>query len=99
MGCPFPGECQPFFVNIFPHLIIPHPLHRLYARYFLGDLSLTSMDGYGTDAVISLKVGKGKCHQPMIPTFLQAIPSEASELLPVFGASSRRLITMSSQAP
>lgn len=59
------------------------PISRLYARYFLGDLSLTSMDGYGTDAVISLK----------------AIPSEASELLPVFGASSRRLITMSSQAP
>lgn len=59
------------------------PISRLYARYFLGDLSLTSMDGYGTDAVISLK----------------AIPSDACEWLPVFGAHSRRLITMNCQAP
>uniref|UniRef100_A0A1I8BTA0 Protein-serine/threonine kinase n=1 Tax=Meloidogyne hapla TaxID=6305 RepID=A0A1I8BTA0_MELHA len=59
------------------------PISRLYARYFLGDLSLISMDGYGTDALISLK----------------AIPSEACELLPVFCASSRRLITMGNQAP
>uniref|UniRef100_A0A183C2S7 Protein-serine/threonine kinase n=1 Tax=Globodera pallida TaxID=36090 RepID=A0A183C2S7_GLOPA len=59
------------------------PISRLYARYFLGDLSLTSMDGYGTDAVISLK----------------AVPSQACELLPVFGASSRRFITMAREAP
>jgi pyruvate dehydrogenase kinase 2/3/4 len=30
------------------------PLSRLYARYFGGDLSIMSMDGWGTDAYMHL---------------------------------------------
>ncbi|CAH1775734.1 unnamed protein product [Owenia fusiformis] len=48
------------------------PLSRLYAKYFMGDLVLSSMEGYGTDAVIYLKV----------------LSSEASELLPIFNKTS-----------
>lgn len=32
------------------------PISRLYARYLHGDLVLLSCDGFGTDAVIYLKV-------------------------------------------
>lgn len=32
------------------------PISRLYARYFHGDLVLLSSEGYGTDAVVYMKV-------------------------------------------
>lgn len=58
------------------------PLSRLYARYFQGEVFLVSMDGYGTDAVVQLK----------------ALPMEAAEQLPIYSTSSRRQLTMKTQA-
>lgn len=48
------------------------PLSRLYAKYFNGDLNISSVEGYGTDAIIYLKV----------------LPIEASELLPIYNKTS-----------
>ncbi|XP_074652322.1 pyruvate dehydrogenase (acetyl-transferring) kinase isozyme 2, mitochondrial-like [Tubulanus polymorphus] len=48
------------------------PLSRLYAKYFQGDIILSSMEGYGTDALIYLKV----------------FPAEANELLPIYNKTS-----------
>ncbi|XP_026051543.1 pyruvate dehydrogenase kinase, isozyme 3b isoform X1 [Carassius auratus] len=50
------------------------PICRLYARYFQGELSLYSIEGFGTDAVIHLK----------------ALSSESIERLPVFNRSAWR---------
>lgn len=36
------------------------PIARLYAKYFNGDLSINTVDGYGTDAMIYLKVSTGE---------------------------------------
>ena len=50
------------------------PLSRLYARYLQGDLVIASFEGFGTDAIIYLKV----------------LSSEANELLPVFNKTSSK---------
>lgn len=50
------------------------PMSRLYARYFHGDLIVNSYDGYGTDAIVYLKVNA----------------SDASELLPIFNKTSTK---------
>jgi len=59
------------------------PLSRLYARYFKGDLYITSMEGYGTDACV----------------YLKALAVEASELLPIYSTSCRRIYQGGAQAP
>ncbi|XP_071104052.1 pyruvate dehydrogenase (acetyl-transferring) kinase isozyme 2, mitochondrial-like isoform X1 [Haliotis cracherodii] len=51
------------------------PLSRLYARYFQGDLVLNSVEGYGTDAVIYLKV----------------LSDEANEHLPVYNKTASKV--------
>lgn len=48
------------------------PLSRLYAKYFNGNLWLNSVDGFGTDAMVCLKL----------------LPQDASELLPIYNKTS-----------
>lgn len=50
------------------------PISRLYARYFHGDLTLMSCEGYGTDAII----------------YMKALSNEASELLPIFNKTTSK---------
>lgn len=50
------------------------PISRLYARYFHGDISLISCEGFGTDAVI----------------YLKRLSDEANELLPIFNKTSSK---------
>lgn len=57
------------------------PLSRLYAKYFNGDLWLNSVDGFGTDAMIALKL----------------FPCDASELLPIYNKTSSLKYTSSAQ--
>lgn len=42
------------YANAFLFLGFGLPLSRLYARYFGGDLKVLSLDGYGTDAYLTL---------------------------------------------
>ncbi|XP_061178227.1 pyruvate dehydrogenase (acetyl-transferring) kinase isozyme 2, mitochondrial-like isoform X2 [Saccostrea echinata] len=51
------------------------PLSRLYARYFQGDLVVNSMEGYGTDVYLYLKVNS----------------SEANECLPIYNTTTSRM--------
>ncbi|BFZ22683.1 hypothetical protein BsWGS_25722 [Bradybaena similaris] len=51
------------------------PLSRLYARYFQGDIVLNSFEGYGTDAIIYLKV----------------LSNEANEMLPVYNTTASKV--------
>jgi len=42
------------------------PLSRLFARYFGGDITITSMEGFGTDAYL---------HIPRLGTNCEALPA------------------------
>lgn len=54
------------------------PISRLYARYLHGDLTITSIDGYGTDALV----------------YIRAISHDSHEKLPVFNKTSSKHYNM-----
>ncbi|OQR79858.1 Pyruvate dehydrogenase-like, partial [Tropilaelaps mercedesae] len=54
------------------------PLSRLYARYLHGDLTVTSIEGFGTDAHV----------------YIKAISNESHEKLPIFNKTSSKHYSM-----
>ncbi|XP_018493724.1 pyruvate dehydrogenase (acetyl-transferring) kinase, mitochondrial [Galendromus occidentalis] len=54
------------------------PISRLYAKYLHGDLTVTSMEGYGTDAHV----------------FIKAISKDSHEKLPIFNKTSSKHYNM-----
>lgn len=80
------------------------PVSRLYARYFHGDLVLQSCDGFGTDAIVYLKVKRIAISSHRVQMcsphsfvrlfycskLFQALSNEANELLPIFNKTSSK---------
>ena len=69
------------------------PISRLYARYFHGDITIMSCEGYGTDTVIYLKVSHLELLfllQIQMFFVLQRLSEEANELLPIYNKTSSR---------
>lgn len=68
------------------------PISRLYARYFHGDLVVMSCEGYGSDAVIYMKVSYlVRCGNVYFNClFFKALSNEANELLPIFNKATSK---------
>jgi pyruvate dehydrogenase kinase 2/3/4 len=55
------------------------PMSRLYARYLGGDLSIVSVEGFGTDALVQLKRATGEALEalPQLPAAFHGKPNGA----------------------